>query len=114
VTEGAPWSEAGERWRRLEVTFDGSIDTHSARQVFYYDARGLLRRHDYAAEVVGRHARVAHYCAEHAIADGLVLPTRRRIVPLGWGNQSLRFPTLIGIELSDLHVESDESRRLYA
>lgn len=103
--EGEGWEEGGERWRRLEVSFPEGVDTHSPRQTFYFDARGVLRRHDYVAEVVGRWARAAHYCDDHVRAGGLVFPTRRRVRPRGPGNRSLPEPTLVSLELSDLHVE---------
>ena len=107
VADGDPWEEEGERWRRLEVTFPDGLDTHSRRQSFYFDAQGRLRRHDYVAEVVGRWARAAHYCAEHAQAGGLVFPTRRWVRPIGPGNRSLPFPALVWLELSELHVDAE-------
>ena len=48
-----------------------SFDTHSREQTFYFDERGVLRRHDYVAEVVGGWAHGAHYCADHVEAGGL-------------------------------------------
>ena len=106
VREAEPWRQDGETWRRLAVTFPGRLDTHSREQAFYFDGRGLLRRQDYVAEVVGGWARAAHYCDEHAQAGGLVFPTRRRVRPIGPGNRSLRFPTLVWLQLSELHVQS--------
>lgn len=38
-----PWQEAGQTWRRLQVTFPKSIATHNPQQVFYFDADGLQR-----------------------------------------------------------------------
>jgi hypothetical protein len=105
VSDGEPWHEAGEEWRRLDVAFPPGIDTHSPRQTFYFDPRGVLRRHDYIAQVVGRWARAAHYCDEHAQAHGLVFPTRRRVRPVGLRNRALPGPTLVSIDLSELHVE---------
>jgi hypothetical protein len=105
VSEREPWTEAGEEWRRLEATFPSDLDTHSTRQTFYFDARGVLRRHDYVAEPVGGWAHAAHYCDEHARAGGLVFPTRRWVRPVGPGNRSLPFPTMVSIELSEVHVE---------
>lgn len=107
VVEGERWEEDGEEWRRLEVDFPATIDTHSRRQTLYVDTRGLLRRHDYVAEVVGGWAKAAHYCAHHAKAGGLVFPTRRWVRPIGPRNRSLPFPTLVWIDLTDLHVDRD-------
>ena len=107
VRDGDHWEEDGERWRRLEVTFPDGLDTHSPRQSFYFDAQGRLRRHDYVARVVGRWARAAHHCADHVQAGGLVFPTRRWVRPIGPGNRSLPFPTLVSLELSELHVDAE-------
>jgi hypothetical protein len=108
VSEGDAWDEGSESWRRLEVGFPEGLDTHSSRQTFYFDAQGRLRRHDYVAEVVGRWARAAHYCADHAQAGGLVFPTRRWVRPIRPGNRSLPLPTLVWLELSELHVEGEQ------
>jgi hypothetical protein len=106
VSERGIWEEHGEAWRRLEARFPAAIDTHSRSQTFYFDAHGRLKRHDYVADVVGRWARVAHYCADHVQAGGLVFPTRRWVRPVRPGNRSLPFPTMVSLQLTDLHVES--------
>jgi hypothetical protein len=107
VTESETWDEDGQQWRRLEVRFPDGLDTHCARQTFYIDGGGLLRRHDYVAEVVGNWAQAAHYCAEHSEAGGLVFPTRRWVRPIGPRNRSLPFPTLVSLDLSELRVEAE-------
>jgi hypothetical protein len=107
VSDGERWEEQGEIWQRLEVTFPEGFDTHSRRQTFYYDALRLLRRQDYVAEPIGRLARAAHYCSEHVRAGGLVFPTRRRVVPIGPGNNSLRLPTMVSLDLSEIEVHAD-------
>lgn len=104
VREGTDWEEDGERWRRLEVAFPPSIETHSERQTFYFDPLRLLRRHDYVAEVVGGWARAAHYTSEHVEASGLVFPTRRRVYPIGRRNRALGRPTLVALDLSEIAV----------
>jgi hypothetical protein len=106
VREAEPWSEAGEVWRRLEVTFPADLHTHSRQQTFYVDQSGLLRRHDYVAEPVGRWARAAHYSDEHQTFDGLVFPTRRRVRPRGPANRSLPRPTLVALEIERIDVEA--------
>ncbi len=76
--EAAPWTEDGETWRALKVTFPESYVTHSAEQTIYFDERGLIRRQDYTAEV-SNDAKVAHYLHDHREFDGFVFPTRRRV-----------------------------------
>jgi hypothetical protein len=91
-------------WRRLAVTFPPAIHTHSRRQVFYYDDELRLRRHDYTADIVGRWANAAHMCADHAVVDGLVIPTRRWVRPRGPGNRVMPGPTLVALRLSEIEV----------
>ncbi|MFD8339302.1 hypothetical protein ACFV42_42795 [Streptomyces solisilvae] len=75
-----PWTEVGETWRRLEVTFPKSIATHSTVQTYYFDAdTGLQRRADYTPYVIGQ-SLVTHYTTEHQDFDGLLAPTRRRVL----------------------------------
>jgi hypothetical protein len=106
VREGKRWSENGESLRRLEVTFPAELDTHSERQTFYFDSGGMLRRHDYVAEVVGGWAHGAHYCAEHTESGGLKFPTRRWVRPIGPRNRTLPFPTMVWLELSEIEVQT--------
>jgi hypothetical protein len=107
VSEGDTWQEGGETWRRLDANFPPDIETHSRRQTYYVDADGRLRRHDYVAEVIGRWARSAHYCADHVQAGGLLFPTRRRVLLVGPGNRSLPFPTTVSLQLTDMRVETE-------
>ncbi len=106
VRELGPWRSGGEELRRLEVDFPEGIDTHSRRQTFHLGADGLLRRHDYVADVVGGWAKAAHRCADHVEAGGLTFPTRRWVRPIGPGNRPLPFPTMVWIQLTDLQVET--------
>lgn len=99
-----PWDVGEGRWRRLAADFPPGLDTHSPAQVFYFDEGGLLRRHDYVAEVVGGWARAAHMCAGHVEAGGLVFPTRRWVRPRGPGDWVLAGPTLVSLGISELEV----------
>src|SRR3989442_12473412 len=48
-----PWDEDTQRWRRLRVTWPSHLATHSTEQTLYFDADGLLARHDYDVEISG-------------------------------------------------------------
>jgi hypothetical protein len=76
--EVEPWTENGQTWRVLSVTFPDSIDTHSKTQLYYFDDAGLLRRMDYQP-VVNGHEPVAHYIRGEGTFDGIVVPTKRHI-----------------------------------
>jgi hypothetical protein len=97
VTEGEPWTEHGQTWRRLQVTFPETIATHNAEQVFYVDTDGLIKRHDYTAEVVGG-GLVSHYLHGHKEFDGIVFPTLRQVFPRQPDNQAATELMFIQIE----------------
>jgi hypothetical protein len=101
---GPDWQEAGETWQRLVVHFPDLLPTHCPEQVFYIDARGRIRRHDYTAEVIGGYARAAHYCHRHRRCGGLLFPTRRRVVPRRRDNRAAGFPTLIWIDIDQISL----------
>jgi hypothetical protein len=105
VTEGEPWRESGRQWRRLQATFPPELDTHCRRQTFHVDPDGLIRRHDFVAEPVGSWAKGALYCDRHRQFDGLVFPTRRRVLPLGPGGRVLPWPTLLALDFDEIEVE---------
>jgi len=99
VEEIEPWTEGHERWRRLHVTFPPDIPTHSPEQVFHFDAHGLLRREDYTADIVSTRGRSAHHCLDHKTFAGIVMPTRRRVVPRRANDRALPGPTLAWLDL---------------
>jgi hypothetical protein len=76
------------RWRDLDgltVEFPPGFPTHSRVQSFFFDAEGLLRRHDYTADVVGKWATGAHFSDGYVEAGGLVFATGRRVVATVFG-----------------------------
>ena len=104
VTEGEPWQEPGQQWRRLQATFPARIDTHCRQQTFYVDTDGLVRRHDFIAEPVGHWAKGALYCDRHRRFDGLIFPTRRRVLPRGPGGRVFSRPTLLALDFDEIVV----------
>jgi hypothetical protein len=106
ATERDTWPEAGEQWRRLEVTFPPDIHTHCPRQTFYLDAAGLIRRHDYIAQPIGRWARAAHYCDDHQHFGGLLFPARRRVHPQGPHGRALAHPILVALDIEHIEIET--------
>jgi hypothetical protein len=93
-----PWEEEGEVWRRLEVIFPGYIASHTRRQVSYFGPDGLIRRHDYAVDILGGSA-AAHYISGYRDFDGIVTPTRRRIFTIGPNNRPVPEPILVSIDV---------------
>ncbi|MEU8075599.1 hypothetical protein AB0B31_09110 [Catellatospora citrea] len=96
--ELTPVTEDGQPWHRLKITFPEHIATHCREQTFYYDQDGLLRRHDYTAEVINA-GPAAHYCSDHREFDGIMVPTRRRVHPLGEDGTVARDIELVTIDV---------------
>jgi hypothetical protein len=101
TSELEPWDEAGQRWRRLRVTWPGNLATHSTGQTLYFDDDGLLTRHDYDVEInAGNPA--AHYVSGYAEVEGIRLPTKHRIFPRAPDGRSLPEPLFVSIDLSEI------------
>ena len=96
-----PWRENGEPWRRLKVTFPDRIATHNTVQTFYFGSDGLLRRHDYDADVLGG-TPAAHYVHEYREFSGILVPTRRRVFGRKPDGTFLTEPLIVTIDLSEV------------
>ena len=91
---------------RLVVTFPDHVPTHCRRQVFHVDPEtGLLRQHDYTADVVGRFARAANVVVEHGEAGGIAFTSRRRVTPRGPAGKPLPKPVLIYITVHEFGLQ---------
>jgi hypothetical protein len=99
------WQEHGQTWRRLKVTFPGHIASHCKEQTFYFDADGLIRRHDYIAEVLGSSGPAAHYSSEHREFDGIKVPTKRRVYLIGENGSVMEEPLIVSIDLDNIEFE---------
>lgn len=108
VRDGELWQENGESWRQLEAHFPPGFHTHCVVQTFYVDAEGLIRRHDFTAEPVGRWASAALYCDEHREVQGLTFPTHRRVLPRGLG-RVLPHPILLDLRFDEISVEGSSA-----
>lgn len=99
--EVEPWNENGDEWRRLRVTFPATVPSHSTTQTFYFDPSGLLRRHDYSADVLGGMPS-ANYATDHKEFGGLIFPTKRRVFARGPDNVPNRERIAVAIDLEDI------------
>jgi hypothetical protein len=101
--EVEPWEEEGETWRRLKVTFPANVHSHSTEQTVYFDAAGILRRHDYSVDVVGG-TRSANYALMPKSFGGIVYPTQRRIYVIGPDNRPFLERVVLSIEIHDIEM----------
>jgi hypothetical protein len=64
-------------------------------------ADGLLRRHDYDADVVGR-TPAAHYIFDYRRISGILVPTRRRVLGRRPDGTSAPEPLIVTIDLQEV------------
>jgi hypothetical protein len=64
----------------VDVELPADLHTHCRRQSFYFDEDGLLRRHDYVADIVGWMARGAHLWRDFVTAQGVPIARQRHVV----------------------------------
>jgi hypothetical protein len=103
------WKELGPGL--LEARFSPALPTHSAVQRFHIDPEtGLLRRHDYTADVVGPFARAAHEVLAHDTSDGITFPSHRRVRPRIAGRAL--GPTLVDLRIHTWTLRSRTDSRL--
>ncbi len=95
--------------RELRARFDSSVPTHSEVQSFHVDPSGLLTRHDYTADVIGKWANAANFCLASELVDGLRFYTRRRVLPRFGTQTVLPFPTLVWIEIDAIRLFSAQA-----
>jgi hypothetical protein len=97
------WTQIAEH--TLSARFPPALPTHCAQQHFHFDAQGLLRQHDYTAEVFGGWARAAHVVLEHASNEaGVRFTRRRRVTPRRSDGSPAPAPLLVGIEVTAYEV----------
>ena len=103
--EISPIQVEGETWRRLKVIFPEDIASHTREQTSYFGPDGLLRRHDYAVDVLGG-ATGAQYIEDYHEHGGILMPHRRRVYPRGPDNRKISEPLLVSIDIRDLHFHA--------
>lgn len=86
VEEIEPWVDEGEILRRLRVTFPDDIPSHCKVQTFYFDASGILKRHDYSVDIMGG-TTSGHFTLEPKTYQDVVFPTKRRVYAIGPDNR---------------------------
>ncbi|MGW5496625.1 hypothetical protein [Streptomyces olivaceoviridis] len=101
--EIGPWTEDGEKFRRLHITFPDSIATLSTEQTVYVDAQGLIRRRDYSVEIAGN-TPAAHYVSGHQEVSGLVIPTTRMIYSRDDEGHKIPEPLVVSVRLENVAV----------
>jgi hypothetical protein len=97
-----PWTEDGQTWRVLRVTYPADwIATHNPTELYYFDSNFMQRRTDYQPEVNGFDP-AAHYQVTEKTFDGIVVPTQRRVLHRNDDRTSDRSRAKITLDISDV------------
>jgi hypothetical protein len=99
--ENGTWSEDGQTWRRLLVTYPDTIVAHHRRQTYYFDHDGLLRRLDYSVDVLGGGPAV-NYPSRYREFDGIMVPTRRRVYVRQPDGTPVPGPVSVAIDITNV------------
>ncbi|HEY3900238.1 MAG TPA: hypothetical protein VGM54_16635 [Chthoniobacter sp.] len=98
------WKEGGALWHPLKVTFPEGIATHTREQVAYFGPDGLLRRLEYAVDVLGG-AKGLNYATEYREISGIMLPMKRRVYPADAQHRKVEEPVLVAIDFHEMTVQ---------
>ncbi|MFF8593826.1 hypothetical protein ACF061_20730 [Streptomyces sp. NPDC015220] len=101
--EIGPWSENGERFRRLRVLFPAHMAALGPEQILYVDSDGLVRRRDHEVRATGSTPAV-HYVSGHQEFSGLVVPTTRMIYGRDESGHRIPAPLVGSVRLEDVRV----------
>jgi hypothetical protein len=101
TAELPPWSENGEVWRPLKATFPSDVASHAREQVSYFGPDGLLRRHEYAVDVLGGTVG-ANYAADYRTVGEIVVPFTRRVYGVDNELRKIADPLLVSIDFQDI------------
>ena len=96
-----PWHEAGEKLRRLQVTFPDYYAYHSREQIFYFDENGLMKRFDYGVEISSGIA-AAHYVFDYKNVEGIMVPHRREVYGRDKENHYVKEPLVVKVVMDNV------------
>ncbi len=102
--EGEPWTENGQTWQRLHVSYPDTIATHSPHQVLYIDDDGLIQRRDYQVDIAGG-SPAAHYVSDFDEIGGIVVPRTRMIYVRDADNHPVPEQLVVSIALTDITLD---------
>jgi hypothetical protein len=74
---------------------------------------GLLRRHDYTVDILGG-ATGLNYASDYRDADGIIVPTKRRIYAYEVDYELVKEPLLVAIDMGEITLAEQSPRTLVA
>ncbi|MEZ4936447.1 MAG: hypothetical protein R2799_02530 [Crocinitomicaceae bacterium] len=101
LNETIQWKEIASGY--LLAQFPDSIPTHSKKQEFRFDPEtGLLKQHNYTANVISKFANAANVVHAHRKFEGIPFPVSRIVTPQGKKGKAMKKPVLINIQVNDI------------
>jgi len=93
----------------LKAVFPDNFPTHSKIQHFYFDTEtGLLKQHNYNADVVTTLATAANVIHEHQKFGNYHVASKRKVTPRNKKGKPLNFPLLVDIDVHDFKMLKDD------
>lgn len=103
MNEDIKWIEKAPG--NLKAFFPDNIPTHCREQEFIFDlSSGLLKQHNYTANVVSKLAKAAHVINAHKMGKTGLFPSERVVTPRNGRGKPLKGPKLIKIEVHDFQL----------
>lgn len=99
------WKERGHSFKRIQAIYPEEIPAHCKLQTFYLDKQKRICRFDYDPEVFASWAKAAHYCYDYKSFNDIWLPTKRRVVPRKADGKAVGGPTLVWIDVKEVHFQ---------
>lgn len=98
------WTE--KKANILEAEFPENFPTHSKKQEFHFDPEtGLLKQHNYTAEVISNLATASHVIHEHKTFNALNIPVKRIVSPTKKSGKPFGYPNLIDIRVEEFAIK---------
>ena len=90
----------------LRAQFPADMPTHSpVQEFFFHPETGLLRQHNYCAQVIAPVAIAANVVTQHSRFEGVTFASQRRVTPRGPQGSALPGPLLIGITVHEVSLQ---------
>lgn len=102
--EITPIEVDGETWRRLQVTFPDHIKSHTRQQTSCFGPDGLLRRHDFAIDVLGG-APGRLNATDYRDVDGIIFPATRRAYAWQGDHELVTERPVVAIDIGEITVQ---------
>lgn len=89
----------------LKARFPSDVPTNCPKQDFFFDSEsGLLKQHNYNADIITKLATAANVVNEHKSDHGILYPSRRIVSPRTKSGKARSKPVLIDITVHEFRL----------